>query len=251
MQAVQSLGAAPLREAVERSSLDAQAAVQALETLEAQGQLVALEAGSLAPHSDVLVTSAGAWDQMSSQAQNELDRYHSTFPLRPGMPKEELRSRLKSLTRGSARLFNALIRRLLEAGELEEVGPLVKRPGHEIRFTGEQQRAVDALLGRFAASPFAPPTIKESQAEAGEEVYAALVAQNRLVPVSPEVVFRKEDYEKMVAEIRQMLERKGSITAGEVRDHFDTSRRYVLALLEHLDASGVTLRQGDVRVLRK
>jgi hypothetical protein len=36
-----------------------------------------------------------------------------------------------------------------------------------------------------------------------------------------------------------------------VRDHFNTSRRYVLALLEHLDATGVTVREGDARRLRK
>jgi selenocysteine-specific elongation factor len=40
------------------------------------------------------------------------------------------------------------------------------------------------------------------------------------------------------------------VTAAEVRDHFNTSRRYVLALLEHLDATGVTVRDGDVRRLK-
>lgn len=251
LQAIQALGAAPLREAVERSSLDSQAAADALEDLQAQGQLLALEEGLLSPQADVLVTSQVYWEQVSAQVQNELDRYHTAFPLRPGMPKEELRSRMKTLTRGSARLFNTLIRRLREESVLEEVGPLVKRPAHEIRFSPGQQQAVSELLGKFATSPYAPPTIKDSQAEAGEEVYAALVAQNRLVPVSSEVVFRREDYDQMVAEIRKVLENRGTITAAEVRDHFNTSRRYVLALLEHLDAIGFTVRQGDVRKLRK
>jgi selenocysteine-specific elongation factor len=46
------------------------------------------------------------------------------------------------------------------------------------------------------------------------------------------------------------LAREGKITVAETRDLLGTSRRYVLALLEHLDASGVTRREGDYRVLR-
>jgi selenocysteine-specific elongation factor len=38
---------------------------------------------------------------------------------------------------------------------------------------------------------------------------------------------------------------------AEVRDRFKTSRKYALALMEHLDEQGVTLRSGDERVLRR
>ncbi|RPJ51384.1 MAG: hypothetical protein EHM21_02865, partial [Chloroflexi bacterium] len=31
----------------------------------------------------------------------------------------------------------------------------------------------------------------------------------------------------------------------------NTTRRYVLAFLEHLDSAGITLRQGDARKLRQ
>jgi selenocysteine-specific elongation factor len=40
------------------------------------------------------------------------------------------------------------------------------------------------------------------------------------------------------------------VSAAQVRDHFNTSRRYVLALLEHMDEVGITMREGDVRRLR-
>jgi selenocysteine-specific elongation factor len=39
------------------------------------------------------------------------------------------------------------------------------------------------------------------------------------------------------------------ITVAEFRDQFNTSRRYALAFLEHLDAVGITLREGDIRHL--
>ena len=71
-----------------------------------------------------------------------------------------------------------------------------------------------------------------------------------LKPVSSEVVFRKEDYDQMVKEIKNLLTSRKTISAAQARDHFNTSRRYILALLEHLDEIGVSVRQGDVRRLR-
>jgi selenocysteine-specific elongation factor len=106
------------------------------------------------------------------------------------------------------------------------------------------------LRAKFAATPYSPPSVKESQAEAGEDVYAALVELGELVPVSAEVVFRKTDYDLMVERVRGYIRREGQITAAETRDLFNTSRKYALALLEHLDATGVTVREGDFRKLR-
>jgi selenocysteine-specific elongation factor len=40
------------------------------------------------------------------------------------------------------------------------------------------------------------------------------------------------------------------VTAAQVRDQFNTSRKYSVGLLEYLDAQRVTKRVGDVRVLR-
>jgi selenocysteine-specific elongation factor len=54
----------------------------------------------------------------------------------------------------------------------------------------------------------------------------------------------------MVARVREVLREKGTLTVAEARDLFGTSRKYVLALLEHLDAQGVTQRVGDERRLR-
>jgi len=142
------------------------------------------------------------------------------------------------------------VRRLVAQGSLEEAGPLVLRPGHTIAFTQLQKLEVDRLLARFAENPYAPPPAKECQAEVGEEVYAALVETGQFVAVAPDVVFRPQDYNRMVAEVRRLLEKQGTLTAAQARDHFNTSRRYALALLEHLDTIGVTVREGDVRRLK-
>ena len=105
-------------------------------------------------------------------------------------------------------------------------------------------------MRRFAQDPYSPPSIKECQGEAGEELVNALIELGELAPVSGEVIFRKTDYDSMVARVRAALLDKGQITLPEVRDLFGTSRKYAQALLEHLDAAGLTRRDGDYRRLR-
>ena len=252
-QALVSLGAAPVRKVVERSNLDSKSVPQALSELLDTGQILTLE-GKLEPGDpltdDVLVISKGYWEQLSDRSIQEVEKYHRSFPLRPGMPREELKSRLKSTLRDSPRLFNTVVSKLVAEEELIETGPLVKRPGHSIQFTNEQKQRADRLLTRFAQASYTPPSVKECISDVGEDLFAALIDLGQLEQVSSEVVFRQEDYDRMVAEIRNILEERGKITAAEVRDHFNTSRRYVLALLEHLDAIGLTVREGDYRRLK-
>jgi len=179
---------------------------------------------------------------------SSLASYHKTWPLKRGMPREELKSRLKL----NPRLFNIVINRLETHDNAICSGKAwLALPGHEIRFTDAQQLRIARLMKKFEAAPYSPPSFKECQFEAGEDVISALVELGNLTQVSSEVVFRQADYEQMVARLRAAITQNGQITAAEARDLFGTSRKYVLALLEHLDAIGITIRDGDFRRLRR
>jgi selenocysteine-specific elongation factor len=64
------------------------------------------------------------------------------------------------------------------------------------------------------------------------------------------VLLGRDAYDTMVEGVHQLFTEQGDITAAALRDRFDTSRKYAIALLEHLDARKVTRRIGDKRVLR-
>jgi selenocysteine-specific elongation factor len=247
-----ALGAVTLGEVLARANLDEQTARQAFAELHSNGQLLVLETPndqteSIPFHPTLLVTSFASWEQLASRARQEVEAYHRTNPLRRGLPREELKSRLKL----TPRLFNAVMRRLVSEGQIKESGPLVFKPGYTIQFTQIQKRQMEALLASFATSPYAPPTTKDCINEVGDDLYNAMVDLELLTPVPPDVVFRTEDYNKMVAEIRRLLGNQETVSAAEVRDHFKTSRRYALAILEYLDSQGVTVREGDVRRLKQ
>jgi selenocysteine-specific elongation factor len=144
-----------------------------------------------------------------------------------------------------------VINKLITDHSLRTDSAVISRPEHEVIFDPVQQDRVQALMRRFEQNPYSPPAVKELQAEAGEEILNALIEMGELIPVSSDVIFRQTDYDLMVAKIRREIEQGGKITLGEVRDLFNTSRKYAQALLEHLDAVGLTLREGDVRKMKQ
>jgi selenocysteine-specific elongation factor len=240
-----SSGPAAIRDAVSRTRLGSEQATAALTQLLAEGQLVLLEAGEARPDADLLAATAAAWAALSEKAMRELESYHAAYPLRRGMSREELKSRLKL----SSRLFNAAMRCWTAQLMADESGPLVARSGHKINMSAAQQAAAARLLAHLAAAPYATPAVKDCQAVAGEDVFQALLDLDRLVQVSPEVVFRREDYDALVALVREHFQRESTLTVSQLRDRLNTSRKYVLGLLEHLDSLGVTRREGDFRRL--
>ena len=68
--------------------------------------------------------------------------------------------------------------------------------------------------------------------------------------LSEDVLLLRETFDEMVARVKAYIGKNGSMTVAQVRDEFNTSRKYALALMEYLDNEKVTRRVGDQRVLR-
>ena len=174
-----------------------------------------------------------------------LGAYHAANPLRSGMPREELKSRLRM----HPRAFAAAVETASREGLVFDRGARLALPEHQMLLSPAQNARVEALRSRFRASPSTPPSVKECLEEVGEEVWAHLVESGEFVLLTAEVVFERSEYEAMVGKIREALADGATITVAEVRDRFNTSRKFALALMEHLDATGVTVREGDFRKL--
>ncbi len=192
-----------------------------------------------------LLLSQERWNSLVQSALSQLESYHRANPLKGGMLREELKSRLRL----TPKEFSGFMERMASGGHLTDEGVTVRLPGHRVCFTTEQQEAVYSLLRRFGADPFNTPSFKECVASVGEEVLGVLVDEGTVVLVSPEVVFAVETLKKAEESIRDYIGKNGSITVAQARDLFNSSRKYVLSLLEYLDQRGVTRRDGDLRLL--
>lgn len=171
----------------------------------------------------------------------ELSAYHSQEPLRAGMSREMLRSRLGF----SGSVLTALLDLLDDVVSERDV---LRLSHHTIRFTTQQQRAADALLQQMSATPYAPPSLEEACELASEPVVRALIERGDLVLLQTNLIFLNATYEELVTGTLALIDANGSIDAKGLRDQYGSSRKYAIGLLEHLDALGITRRNGDVRV---
>ena len=245
LQTLERRGPMTGRELAQASGLGAEVE-NALRELVGSGQAVILGAERIKNKGqDQLFASRSSWSALKEAIERELQAYHGAHPLRVGMPREALRGRLRL----EARLFNAVMAQAAAAEQVSDEGATVRLNTHEVRFSPTQQKQVDALLERFRSNPHTPPSFKESVAAIGEEPLAVLLARGQLVQVGEDVLFAAETYDEMVERTRDYIQTNGSITVAQFRDLFQTSRKYALGLLEHLDDQGVTRRAGNERVL--
>ena len=174
-----------------------------------------------------------------------LERFHTAEPLRLGLPREELRSRLGIKNQTLTLLLSTL------EDEIVAEGNLLRRSAHEVRFTDQQETQIRQLLGEMNAAPYTPPSYADAAQIVGENVLRALIDLGEIVQVKPEVIFTHAAYEEMVAGVLEMIDQNGNVDAKGLRDRFNTSRKYAIGLLEHLDSIGITRRVGDERVKGK
>jgi selenocysteine-specific elongation factor len=187
------------------------------------------------------------WQRSQDRLREILSAFHRERPLRLGMPREELRSRLGL----PGALFNPLVEELLAAEQVVAAGLLLRLPAHAIRFSPAQEEAIARLLQRFAAAGANSPSVRESREAIGDDVYDGLVDLGNVRQLNYEVVYRAEEYGDLVARLTALLGEQGRVNTGQVRDLLGTSRKYAIALLEHLDHIKLTRRVGDERELRR
>jgi len=240
LQTARKLGASSLDELIEASGLENDQASKAGNNLISQGLLLELK-------NKQLMMSAEQFNILKNRLAESLDAFHKQNPLKTGMPREQLKSQVGI---GSA-LFDAHIRQMHDELILEEIGAKLRLVGHKVRFSEEQQRKITTLLEQFDAAPYAPPSVKLSFELIGEELLAALLETGQLMQLGEDVLLQPKRYDEIKDAVITHIQTNGNISLAELRDMFDTSRKYAVAVLEQLDQSGVTIRQGDVRKLRR
>jgi selenocysteine-specific elongation factor len=246
LQSLDAAGPTTISDLLKTASMASDAATPLLGEMVAAGDVLVLGGSSSHLQPNQSIISRSTWSALSSRITHELASYHEVFPLRAGMPREELKSKLRL----TPKMFNEVVALAAASGLLVESAAFVRAPDFVVTFTPDQQRSVDALLARFRSAPYAPPSVKETEAAVGVDVLAVLLEQGKLNKLSDEVLFLPQTYAAMVEHIKQYIQKNGNITVAQVRDLFDTSRKYALALLEYLDAKGITKRVGDERILR-
>ena len=186
-----------------------------------------------------------AWQDIQSRIRQRLEEYHKAQPLHAGAPTEAVRTQMGL----PPEVFAAAVAEGAARGWLVATHDALRLATHLVAFGTAEQTAIEGLLARFRAAPFTPPSQSEAEAVVAPKVLAALVRRGDLVSVGGGVLFDREAYDALLDGVKRTVAARGQITVADLRDQFVTSRKYALALLEHLDRIRFTRRVGDARVL--
>lgn len=222
-----------------RSELAVEEATAAIKRQMAGGSVVVLDEGGMSD-SAVLISDAGQ-GALSARAEAIVRDYVNSYPLRAGLPREDLRSRLNL----PQRAFTYLQELMTDSGQLIIRDGSFDLPGRSVALSDAQQAQVDALLSRLQEQGVRPDT----DAAFDGDLLEYLEAQGKIVRLKGGVNLERHTFDGMVAETRALLEAQERATLAEVRDRLSTSRKIAQAFLEHLDTNRITRRVGDARVL--
>lgn len=199
--------------------------------------------------------SRDAFGSLCGELYGVLNDYCERNPLKEGIGKEELKTRLPS--RSDERVFTPCLAALAKEGKIVVERDLVRLVG---RKAGGSAGAVDCaarILAELAKAGKEPPfvselcaTLKLSEKELQDHL-ALLVSGGGLIKVKGDIYYCPEPLAELEAALIGHLKEFGEITPPEFRERTGLSRKFMIPLLEYFDAQKVTIRLGDKRVLRK
>jgi len=185
-----------------------------------------------------------------------VDGFHAAEPLRPGLPREALRSQLPSVV--NPRLLHLALEELTATGDLSADRELARRPGHDV--AAQQQRsgvapAVENVAALLREAQLQPPRPADAALTlrlplaAVTEAIDLLCRGGQLVRVA-DLVFDRGALEVLRGRLTAYLREHREITPQQWKDLVGASRKFTIPLAEYFDAERVTLRVGEVRRLR-
>ena len=192
---------------------------------------------SIGPTAGSMVLSPARAAAVLEDVTKIVAEYHTHHPLRPGIPKAELATRIGV----SLGLVDVTVE---AASAISESNGFV----HDVDFVNELPP--DAMAEWAGAKvvleqSFDVPRMKAI--ELGDETIHALIRSGDLVKIAPDLVFTSGQ----IAEIQSRLsDLPDGFSVSEFKDTFGMTRRQAVPMLEWLDKSGWTKRVGDGRTVR-
>ena len=229
-----------------RSGLSAQVLADAVEALAGQSRLVNLDRDRWV-HADL-------FNSLGEELVTVLKGFHRAFPLKPGMPKEELRGKLGG--RGDNRLLTRIIDELAKKGEVCLEKDNIRLTGHDLTLGKEDEELRERFKSIFQEAGLAPPLVAELTERVKvarvkvQDILNLLVSDGTLVRVKDNLFFDARTIADLKERLLGFFQGHEEITPGQYKEITGQSRKFTVPLMEYFDRVHFTLRVGDKRRLR-
>jgi len=199
--------------------------------------------------------SRTAFEELEEGLMGELSAYLAANPLKQGMGKEELKTRLPK--RCESRFFTPLLATLERKGKVRSDRDIVMPQGGTARQDPSAGGPGNRILAFLQEKGIEAPTVKEigERFSCDEKVVrdnlALLVRGGAVLRISNELFYDAATLDGLREKLLAKLREQGGITPAEFRELTGLSRKFLIPLLEYFDSEKLTIRVGEKRVLRR
>ncbi len=195
------------------------------------------------------------WRRFVLEVTQALTAFHEATPLVRGMEMESLRGQMSfSFT---PKIFRAVIDKLVNEKVAVREESVLRLPTHSVKLSGGEQETATRVERLLQEGGFTPPELKEleEKLKIGRkpliELLNVLESRGVVVKITTDLYLSGTMLEKAKTALLDHLTTHGEIAAAGFRDLLGVSRKTAIPLLEYFDRTGLTLRVGDMRKLRK
>jgi selenocysteine-specific elongation factor len=206
----------------------------------------------LPPHRKLLI-HAGWLDELGERMLGVLATLHEQNPLMTNHDRQKVLSRLDYV--GDEALLQAVADRLIKLKQLIGDTRRIARADFKPKLSVNQRKLKDRIVEEHKKAGFQPPdpsiyiNLAGGSAGALRDIFEVACAEGYLVRVTEELYLHADADQLMRTNVTKKLKTVPGLTVAEIRDILGTTRKYAVPLCEFLDRSGLTRRDGDLRVL--
>jgi selenocysteine-specific elongation factor len=181
-----------------------------------------------------------------------LEQYLQEHPRVTAMPLATLHARV--CPRLELAVFRELVARLVTDGQVESVADGLRPLGHRQHFSASELALAERIEATLAYRGKTPPKLEALASAVGQlasglhRFLSELERAGRVVQVARGVYLTQRDLEDWRERALVYIRHHGSITLAQFRDEIGCGRELAMQVLEYLDRTGVTRREGNTRV---
>ncbi len=227
------------------ANLREELAQRALDALVARGEALRL----LRPSAYLGRAAAGS---LHERIVAELEAQHAREPWAMGLTSMQLARALALPEPLLVRVVNAFA----EDGRIASRSGYLAMPTHQPVLSAEQRAFFERAVPVDPSAPFLPAefdpvaaAVKGSSIPGLQRAFDTLLVRGVFVKVG-DALYRGQQIDGVHRKLEEFISKNGRMTMAEFRDLIGTSRKFAVPLLEWFDGRGITVRSGDVRMLR-
>jgi selenocysteine-specific elongation factor len=201
------------------------------------------------------IVASSVYQNLQDRIILEMRAYHERYPLKEGISKEELRGTAGQFA--GQRLFNMAVRELEKRGEVVAERENIRLSAHRVNLKGELEDLRSKIAETYMDAGLTPPTIKElmekfaDQRSLAESVINVMLKDGSLIKINEDLYFHREVLARLREDYKARLVRDGKATPASMKELTGLSRKFIIPLMEYFDATKLTIRAGDHRILRE